>query len=134
MIAQPIVAGSSVIVNFPNEIFDLNNEYDPATLIFTPTQSGVYSICANVGLLPTNPAINHATELSIQVNGIAQVVSSNFYIGGLPLTRNSDSACTIVQLQPGDTVRVVFLVLYQELFKIQDKLQTLKQQGFLHRK
>ncbi|WP_289318929.1 hypothetical protein [Peribacillus sp. NJ4] len=78
LIAQPIVAGSSVIVNFPNEIFDLNNEYDPATSIFTPTQSGVYSICANVGLLPINPAINHATELSIQVNGIAQVVSSNF--------------------------------------------------------
>ncbi|MFY0760911.1 ABC transporter permease [Metabacillus dongyingensis] len=107
--AQPIVAGAGVFVDFPNEIFDLNNEYNPVTSIFTPTQTGVYSICANVSFLPNNPTIDHATNLSIQVNGIQQVSSDNFFIGGVGITSNVNGACTIVQLQPGDTVRVVFL-------------------------
>ncbi|MDX8363464.1 hypothetical protein [Cytobacillus sp. IB215316] len=107
-IASQIINGTvSVRVNYPSEIFDLNNEYAPGTSTFTPSQSGVYSICANVLFLPNNTAIDHSTNMEIFVNLFRVAQTSSAYIGGI-IVQHPSSLCTIVQLQAGDNVTVTF--------------------------
>ncbi|MDX8363385.1 hypothetical protein [Cytobacillus sp. IB215316] len=104
---QDITGTVSVFMNYPNEIFDLNNEYDPSTSTFTPSQSGVYSICANVNFIPDDPAINHSTNMDILVNASRVARTSSAYLGGV-IVNHPSNLCTIVQLQAGDIVEVTF--------------------------
>ncbi|MCQ6331320.1 complement C1q domain-containing protein, partial [Bacillus cereus] len=41
---QPVLANTPVKVLFQNEQFDLANEYNPVTSIFTPKTRGVYNV------------------------------------------------------------------------------------------
>lgn len=91
-------------VIYPNEIFDLNNEYDPVTSTFTPKQDGVYSIIASVDFYPDITQVNHRVLINIQINGNS-VVSDNDFFGEITF-RNVTSVSAILQLTAGDEVNV----------------------------
>ncbi|MFS1519457.1 C1q-like domain-containing protein [Bacillus sp. SCS-151] len=105
---MPFVGGTTVQVPFPNLVFDLNNEYSPLTSTFTPNQSGVYVINATVHFRATDSNINNSALLTI-VLGV-QVLSraTNVFVAPFITGENSITTSTVVQLQPGDTVDVLY--------------------------
>lgn len=91
-------------IEYPDEIFDLNKEYDRRTSIFTPKQDGVYLIIGSIGLLPDGPA-NYSARIFIVVNGNSVAADNDFFGEELPIT-NLVSVSTIVKLFTGDEVQV----------------------------
>jgi hypothetical protein len=103
---QNVNPGAAAQVSYPNEIFDLNNEF--ASSAFIPLQSGVYSISANVGFIPNSTAVDHQTTVNILVNGIPVAGTTNVFVTGLPTAVNYTNINTIVRLSAGNTVTVLF--------------------------
>lgn len=106
---QNVTADTLVVpVQYPNEIFDLSNEYSPATSTFTPKQDGVYSIIASVNFGPVvNGEIvptNYRVLIVIRVNG-NPVVSDNAFFGEIPIG-SVISVSAILQLAAGDAVNI----------------------------
>jgi hypothetical protein len=109
-VTQDVTADVPVIpVQYPTEIFDLNDEYDPLTSTFTPKQDGVYLVIASVNFNP--PTVdgviiptNYRVLTLIRVNGIP-VVSDNDFFGEIPIGAVS-SVSSILPLQAGDSVNV----------------------------
>lgn len=98
-------------VFFPNEIFDLADEYDPTTSIFTPKQSGVYTITASVNFVK-NPeffANTSDTAIIIRVNNQSVDLEDDFVLN---LANQSSSQVTqvsdVLLLNAGDQVEVFF--------------------------
>ncbi|MFM9330543.1 NTTRR-F1 domain [Paenibacillus mesotrionivorans] len=104
---QSVSSGTYVTVSFPNEIFDLNNEYSPS--VFVPAQSGVYAISANVGYNPFSNSTASLIYLSIAVNNI-QVVEVSKLIAAGSNGDNFMNVNTIAQLNAGDSVTVLFII------------------------
>ncbi len=104
---QSVSSGTFVTVLFPNEIFDLNNEYSPSA--FVPAQSGVYAISANVGYNPFSNSTASLIYLSIAVNNI-QVVEVSKLIAAGSNGDNFMNVNTIAQLNAGDSVTVLFII------------------------
>lgn len=104
---QSVSSGTYVTVLFPNEIFDLNNEYSPS--VFVPAQSGVYAISANVGYNPFSNSTASLIYLSIAVNNI-QVVEVSKLIAAGSNGDNFMNVNTIAQLNAGDSVTVLFII------------------------
>lgn len=110
---QNVTAETPVVpVIYPNEIFDLNNEYDPVASTFTPKQPGVYSIIASVVFSPRVCGefvqTNYRVLVTIQVNG-TDVVADNDFWGILPTTteiNDATSVSAILKLNAGDKVNV----------------------------
>lgn len=108
-VEQNVTANTLVVpVLYPDEIFDLNNEYDPVTSTFTPKQDGLYSIIASVNFGPVVGGIivptNYRVLILILVNGNA-VVADNDFFGELPIG-DATSVSAILQLEAGDEVNV----------------------------
>lgn len=74
---QNVPANTFVKVLFQNEQFDLANEYNPATSIFTPKTKGVYSIIGTIGFFPNDPTLNYRARVEIRVNGNAAIAIDN---------------------------------------------------------
>ncbi|MBN8203172.1 collagen-like triple helix repeat-containing protein [Bacillus sp. NTK034] len=91
-------------VQYPIEVFDLNNEYNPP-VFFTPNQDGVYSICASVAFILDNPAVNQDVFIVINVDGTDIAQNKVSFVGG---TTNFGiiNVCTVTQLQATDNVLV----------------------------
>lgn len=103
-VEQSATADVPVIpVLYPNEIFDLNNEYDPVTSTFTPKQDGVYLIIASVNFFP-DIETNYRVLILIRVNGVP-VASDNDFFGEIPIG-DITSVSAILPLKAGDTVNV----------------------------
>ena len=70
-----IPANTSIQVLYPNEQYDLRNEYNTLTSTFIPATKGVYSIIASVEFIvtppPTTPT-DYRVLISILVNNILQ--------------------------------------------------------------
>ncbi len=77
---QNVPANTFVKVLFQNEQFDLANEYNPATSIFTPKTKGVYSIIGTIGFFPNDPTLNYRARVEIRVNGNAAIAIDNDFL------------------------------------------------------
>jgi hypothetical protein len=104
---QSVSSGTYVTVSYPNEVFDLNNEYSPS--VFVPAQSGVYAISANVGYNPFSNSTASLIYLSLAVNNV-QVVEVSKLIAAGSNGDNFINVNTIVQLNAGDSVTVLFII------------------------
>lgn len=103
-VEQMVTADVPVIpVLYPDEIFDLNNEYDPETSAFTPKQDGIYLVIASVNFIP-NTETDYRVLILIRVNGIP-VVSDNDFFGDIPIG-DVTSVSAILALKAGDVVNV----------------------------
>ncbi len=96
------VGPNPVQIEYPDEIFDLNNEYNPSTSTFTPKQDGVYSIIASIGFLPNNSK-KYSVRIFIVVNGDPVAADNDFM--HLPIV-NLVNVSTILKLSEGDEVQV----------------------------
>ncbi|MGM0875623.1 MAG: hypothetical protein ACQEWV_12655 [Bacillota bacterium] len=95
-------------VTYPDQVFDLNDEYDPATSTFVPKQSGVYSICASLFFLRNDSDIDAFLELTIRVNGMDRVEGRQFVAAGIGGFSPVIDICSIIELQANQMVDVSF--------------------------
>jgi hypothetical protein len=95
----------STKVLYPNEVFDLNNEYDPLTSTFTPVQDGVYTIIASVNFL-TQIVQEFFLQLRITVNGTSIARDTEYFNITNVSSDTVISVSTIFQLQAGEEVEV----------------------------
>ena len=91
-------------ITYPNEIFDLKNEYDQRTSIFSPRQGGVYSIIAGVGFNP-DVLTNYSVRMLIVVNDNVVVAHNDFFGQEVPFG-NLVNISAILFLNAGDRVRI----------------------------
>lgn len=109
---QNVIADNLVVpVRYPNEIFDLNDEYDPEESTFSPKQDGLYSVIASVNFGPVvNGQIiptNYRVLIVIRVNG-APVVADNDFFGEIPIG-SGISVSAILQLNAHDEVNIAIV-------------------------
>ncbi|EJQ50578.1 hypothetical protein QUG02_14020 [Bacillus hominis] len=102
---QKVGPADLTLISYPNEIFDLNNEYNPITSTFTPKQNGVYLIIASIGFFPNVPA-SYSARLFITINGEAVVADNDFLSEELEIV-NILSVSTILKLSAGSNVQVI---------------------------
>ncbi|MGZ9586173.1 C1q-like domain-containing protein [Paenibacillus marinisediminis] len=103
---QPVPANTNVKVLFPEEQFDLANEYNPVTSTFTPRHNGVYLISGTVSFNPNNHAVNYRVLVAIRVNGDPYVAADNDFFG--PSNNNNVvNVSTILNLKAGDHVDII---------------------------
>lgn len=110
---QSVTADVLVVpVQYPDVIFDLNNEYNPATSTFTPKIDGIYSVIAMVNFGPVINGVivptNYRVLTVIRVNG-SPVAADNDFFGELPIG-DATSTSVILQLSAGDEVNVATTV------------------------
>ncbi|MEC1400735.1 hypothetical protein P9D56_26430, partial [Peribacillus simplex] len=90
-------------VFFPNELLDLENEYDPSTSTFTAKNSGVYLFITSLNFSPDPTGVPYQVRVQIQVNGSSVGTDDEF-------TRGDSGDFTLVSakvnLNAGDTVEV----------------------------
>ena len=103
---QPVLANTPVKVLFQNEQFDLANEYNPVTSIFTPKTRGVYSVLGNITFSPNDFNVNYRARVEIRVNGNPAIAIDNDFFGTGVFFNNDVSVTTILQLEAGDLVEV----------------------------
>lgn len=101
---QNIPSNVPTLIIFQNETFDTQNEYDPATGLFTADEDGFYIFGAAVTM--ANMADGDRLDLYIQHNGITNYGFERKYIGvnGHPTISHT----TLVSITAGDNVRVEF--------------------------
>ncbi|MDQ0059859.1 C1q-like domain-containing protein [Paenibacillus harenae] len=95
---QPI--SQFIQVQFNQEVFDLNNEYNPATSIFTARRSGIYVLFASINYLPATDVAG-VVAIAIFANESILVDSEAIRLNGTIV-----SVTGIVQLRAGDRVGV----------------------------
>lgn len=103
---QPVLANTSVKVLFQNEQFDLANEYNPVTSIFTPKTRGVYSVLGNITFSPNDFNVNYRARVEIRVNGNPAIAIDNDFFGTGVFFNNDVSVTSILQLEAGDLVEI----------------------------
>ena len=103
---QNVPANTFVKVLFQNEQFDLANEYNPVTSIFTPKTRGVYSVLGNITFSPNDFNVNYRARVEIRVNGNPAIAIDNDFFGTGVFFNNDVSVTTILQLEAGDLVEV----------------------------
>ncbi|PEJ95066.1 NTTRR-F1 domain [Bacillus wiedmannii] len=108
--SQDFVEVSDIQVSYEDQIFDLNDEYDPFTSTFIPKQGGVYFVFAMVEAQLFGFDINHIAILKIYVNNILTLSSTGGYSVGLPVTPTL-SVSGIIHLNAGDAVTVRYISL-----------------------
>ncbi|MED4650703.1 hypothetical protein ABES13_17680 [Bacillus pseudomycoides] len=104
-IEQSVGPADLTQIEYPSEVFDLNNEYDPSTSTFIPKQDGVYSVIASIGFLPED-VISYSVRIFIVVNGNLRVADNDF-LGEELLIVNLVSVSAILNLSKGDRVQVI---------------------------
>lgn len=104
---QNVTANTPVFpVLYPNQIFDLRDEYKPNRSTFIPKMGGIYLIIASVAFFPDNVTTNYRVVINIRVNGIP-VVTDNGFLGANPVpTGDQVSVSAILKLAAGDKVSI----------------------------
>lgn len=102
---QGIEANTPTVVSFDQEIFDVNDEYDPTTSTFTAKEEGVYSFSFTL-FFSTNSAANHIFDVFIVVNNDLSNPQTSFLHELNTASFQSYHLATTVSLQPSDTVNV----------------------------
>jgi hypothetical protein len=99
----PVVADTNVLVLYPNEQYDLINEYSTLTSTFIPATRGIYSIIASVEF-SADTLDPYRVRITIRVNTINVAIDNDFFstIGN----NNVASVSTNIQLNAGDQVQV----------------------------
>lgn len=107
---QSVPANTFVKVQYPNQQFDLDNEYNPATSTFIPKTDGVYLIIGSVGFGPDVITTPYNATIDIRVNGSVSISTDNDFFSEVapPPAANAVSCSTILQLNAGDVVEVFF--------------------------
>jgi hypothetical protein len=102
---QTVISTTVPQVIYGQEVFDLGNEYNPATSTFTAKRNGVYTFFATVNY-GTEPVTPVAVTLVVLVNDEVQipVIETLSSGSGIVLTTG------VVKLSKGDTVQVVIRV------------------------
>jgi C1q domain len=103
---QNIPPGVLTKLVFPREVFDLNNEYDPATSTFVPQQSGIYTIITNVFSVSLPPS-----EIGVGIRVNDTIVEPDFDEEESSNVSSTPSLSLILQLQAGDRVDVAVFAL-----------------------
>ncbi|MFD1953451.1 hypothetical protein ACFSL6_04500 [Paenibacillus thailandensis] len=104
---QTVTANTPVVpVQYPNQIFDINNEYDTATSTFTPKQDGIYFIIASVSFFPDDVMTNYRLVLNIRVNDFPIVTDDEFFGANPVPTGDQISVSGILKLEKGDKVTI----------------------------
>lgn len=99
---QPVTANAASQIFFPNEQFDLANEYNPANSTFTPQTTGVYSLQASYAFQPAVIG-NFSLEIVFLINGVTFSLNNESFVGSLTgIISTSD----ILQLNAEDEVTV----------------------------
>lgn len=102
------VANTFVKVFFPNELFDVRNEYDQTTSTFIAQRSGIYYFTAAVIFSPTNTNVDYEVTLQFRKNGAGEDVESD-YIGFNAAFAGVIEVNDVIQLNAGDQVDVLVL-------------------------
>ncbi|MDF2036417.1 hypothetical protein P2R12_05340 [Cytobacillus oceanisediminis] len=105
-VSQFNIGGFPTKVEYETQQFDLNNEYDPFTSTFVPSQKGVYSIIASLEFVPNIGGISYSLLIEIRVGGNTIALDSEQFIGTVEVGRSVFSVLTIYQLEAGDEVEV----------------------------
>lgn len=99
------LVSSTKIIPFDSEEFDLNNEFDTSTSVFTAKQAGIYEITVQI---EATSAIAIATDFGVVILKNGTIVNRNSFanIGllGINVTPPSRSINTLVSLGVGDTI------------------------------
>lgn len=72
-----LLGTSSQKLDFDNEEFDLNNEYDVVTNEFTPKQNGYYEISSTINIKPDPIGITASTNVSLQILKNASIIAES---------------------------------------------------------
>lgn len=103
----PVVVPSSYLkVFYWTEQFDLANEYDPTTSIFTASTNGVYSFSSAIQFVPNSP-VDHQVAARFIINGNIETVAIEF-TAATASNRSIIEISDILHLNAGDTVEVYF--------------------------
>ncbi|WP_254903151.1 exosporium leader peptide-containing protein [Bacillus toyonensis] len=102
---QSQIIGAFTQVLFPEEQFDLNNEYNPANSTFTPAQNGIYLVQATICVDQTIVTPS-GLELEIRVNGNAAATETETMPIDAPFA-NTVTVSSILNLVAGNTVNVI---------------------------
>ncbi|MDZ5472893.1 hypothetical protein SM124_14260 [Bacillus sp. 31A1R] len=91
-------------VEYPNVLFDLNEEYDPEESTFIPNQDGIYLVIGSV-VFAQDLEIDYRVRIFILVNGEPAVGDNDFWGKEVPFA-NGVSVSGILQLNKGDRVSI----------------------------
>ncbi|HPF10383.1 MAG TPA: hypothetical protein PKW08_02555 [Flavobacteriaceae bacterium] len=94
--SQVIAASTTVAIQFDNESFDTQSDYDTTTYEFTAPKDGIYRINGRVRITTSTTSI----RFSIYVNGVEYI-----YDNTSPGYRQLD---TLIELTANDTVAIYF--------------------------
>ena len=106
--SQNVTENSDIPVSYEDQIFDLNDEYNPLTSTFIPKQDGVYFVFAMVEAQLFGLDLSHIAILKIYVNNILTLSSKGVYSVGLPSTPTL-SVSGVLHLNAGDAVIVRYI-------------------------
>lgn len=95
---------TDVQVFYPNEQYDLINEYSTHTSTFIPETKGIYSIIASVQFSPVTFTNPYRVRIAIRVNN-TDVARDNDFFSTISFD-NDVSVSTNIQLNAGDQVQV----------------------------
>ncbi|KAB7672250.1 ABC transporter permease [Bacillus sp. B1-b2] len=103
----PVVAPSTYLkVFYWDEQFDLANEYDSVSSVFTASTNGVYSFSSSIQFVPNFP-VEHQVAARFIVNGQIETVALE-HTGVTASNRSIIEISDILKLNAGDTVEVYF--------------------------
>jgi hypothetical protein len=102
-------ANTHVKVLFPNEQFDLANEYNPMTSTFTAKTDGVYSFVSGVIFQATDSDVDYQVTLQFIINGSGDVDVNTDFTGFDATFSAALQVSDILQLKAGDRVEVLVL-------------------------
>ncbi|PHD42970.1 ABC transporter permease [Bacillus toyonensis] len=105
---QRINANAIVDVLFQMEQFDYDNEYNPATSIFTAKTAGLYIFNPSISFTPDNEDVPLSIALALFLNNqLITGVDTEYHASSPPLVGFIVKDTVIVQLNAGDQVKVM---------------------------
>ncbi|SCM93633.1 Uncharacterized protein BWINRASL_01620 [Bacillus mycoides] len=100
-----VPAETVVQVLYPNEQYDLINEYNTFISTFIPATKGIYSIIASVEFRPAEfPSPDYRLIIAIRVNNTQVAIDNDFF--STITNNNIASVSTNTQLNAGDVVQI----------------------------
>jgi hypothetical protein len=98
---QQALSNSGTFLVFDDEIFDLNDEYDEETGIFTPKVAGRYEFFCSIAWAIGSHDETATFEAAIQLNG-SEYMYNGHYGDGIATTRQVHA---VLELSPTDEVQ-----------------------------
>lgn len=98
-----VVTATFTTVLFATEVFDTNNEYTPATGVFVPAQTGIYTVSAFCAFVAKPANIRQVTSVFINGAEARRLYDDTAGFGGLDI--GGGGAITLA-LNAGDSVTI----------------------------